>query len=86
MFKKFRSPHTVTSRPKDWLIEAIVVTLIFFVPFGIVAIVYGVKTNTRYEAGEYYRSHVASYRAGLWSKLGVVAGIIFYVVYFILIN
>ncbi|MBK8500481.1 MAG: CD225/dispanin family protein [Flavobacteriales bacterium] len=57
-------------RPKNWLVESILVTLLCCLPFGIVGIVNAANVNTRYDAGDFVGAERASAEAGRWTKIG----------------
>ncbi|MCC3156318.1 CD225/dispanin family protein [Hymenobacter sp. 15J16-1T3B] len=62
-------------RPKNWLVESILVTLFCCLPLGIVAIVNAAGVNSRYDAGDYNGALHASAEAGKWVKYGLYAAI-----------
>ncbi|RTQ47248.1 CD225/dispanin family protein [Hymenobacter gummosus] len=62
-------------RPKNWLVESILVTLFCCLPFGIVAIINAASVNTKYDAGDYAGAQEASAQAGKWVKYGLYAAI-----------
>jgi len=74
-----------TTPPKNWLVEAILVTLFCCLPFGIVGIVYASQVNTKFTAGDYNGAAVASKEAGKWTKIGFFVSIGVFVLYFLLI-
>lgn len=71
-----------TPRPKNWLVESILVTLFCCLPFGIVGIVNAANVNSRFDAGDLAGADKASQEAGKWTKIGFfvgLAGIVIYV-------
>jgi hypothetical protein len=62
-------------RPKNWLVESILVTLFCCLPFGIVGIVNSASVNSRYDAGDYAGALSASQQAGKWTKIGFWVGL-----------
>jgi Interferon-induced transmembrane protein len=62
-------------RPKNWLVESILVTLFCCLPFGIVALISAASVNTKYDAGDYTGAQQASEQAGKWVKYGLYAAI-----------
>jgi hypothetical protein len=64
-----------TAPPKNWLVEAILVTIFCCLPFGIVGIVFASQVNSKYSAGDYNGALLASRDAGKWTKIGFWLGI-----------
>lgn len=62
-------------RPKNWLVESILVTLLCCLPFGIVGIVNAANVNSRYDAGDFEGAERASKEAGRWAKIGFWVGL-----------
>jgi hypothetical protein len=69
------------SKPKNWLVESIIVTILCCLPFGIVGIVYSSQVNSKYAAGDYEGALQASKSAGMWTKIGFFIGLAFIVLY-----
>ena len=67
-------------RPKNWLTESILVTVLCCLPFGIVGIVHAASVNTKYDAGDYEGAIKASNEAGKWTKIGFYAGLAYLLV------
>ena len=61
--------------PKNWLVEAILVTIFCCLPFGIVGIVFASQVNSKYSSGDYSGALQASQEAGKWTKIGFWLGI-----------
>lgn len=69
--------------PKNWLVEAILVTIFCCLPFGIVGIVNAAQVNSRIAAGDYLGAESASREAGKWTKIGFfigIAGVVLYII------
>ena len=62
-------------RPKNWLVESILVTLFCCLPFGIVGIVNAANVNSRFDAGDFAGADRASKEAGKWTKVGFWVGL-----------
>ena len=73
------------ARPKNWLVESIVVTILCCLPFGIVGIVNAAKVNSLYDQGLYDESIRASANAKRWAKYGLIAGIIYLIFVIIMV-
>ena len=72
-------------QPKNYLVEAILITIFCCQPFGIVGIVFSSQVNSKYAAGDYNGALQASKDAKKWTKwgfiTGLVAGILFLLIY-----
>jgi hypothetical protein len=68
-------------RPKNWLVESILVTVFCCLPFGIVGIINAANVNTKFDAGDIEGAQRASAEAGKWTKIGFWVSIGFFVVY-----
>ena len=76
--------NSTIGRPKNWLVESILVTLLCCLPFGIVGIVNAANVNSRFDAGDFAGADKASKEAGKWTKIGFfvgLAGIVLYLVF-----
>ena len=62
-------------RPKNWLVESILVTILCCLPFGIVGIINAANVNSRFDAGDFEGADRASKEAGKWTKIGFWVGI-----------
>jgi hypothetical protein len=72
-------------RPKNWLVESILVTLFCCLPFGIVGIVNASSVNGKYDAGDYAGALYSSQQAGKWTKIGFWIGLAVIVLYLIFV-
>jgi len=61
--------------PKNWLVEAILVTVFCCLPFGIVGIVKAAEVNSKFAAGNYAGALESSQSAGKWTKIGFFVAI-----------
>lgn len=68
------------TQPKTYLLEAILVTIFCFLPFGIVGIVYATKVSTLLDMGEYEKAWDASRKARLWTLWSIGVMLIFWAV------
>ena len=68
-------------RPKNWLVESILVTVFCCLPFGMVGIINAANVNTKYDSGDIEGAQRASAEAGKWTKVGFWVSIGFFVVY-----
>lgn len=71
------------ARPKNWLVESILVTILCCLPFGIVGIINAANVNSRFDAGDFAGAEKASKEAGKWTKIGFFVGLAGIVLYLI---
>ena len=64
------------SRPKTYLMEAIVATLLCCLPFGIVAIVYAAQVDSKFKAGDYQGAQKAAHSAKTWYHVALISGLV----------
>ena len=82
-------PTPPPARPKNWLVESILVTVLCCLPFGIVGIIYAAGVNSKYDAGNYADALESSRQAGRWTKIGFFVGIaviVLYVLFFVILG
>ncbi len=72
-------------RPKNYLVESILVTIFCCLPLGIVGIVFASQVNTKFDARDYQGAIKASKDAKKWMIWGLISSAIIFVLYFILI-
>lgn len=73
-----------TTKPKNWLVESILVTIFCCLPLGIAGIVFASQVNSKYDSGDYTGAEEASIKAGKWTKWGFFAGLAVVILYAIL--
>ena len=71
------------TRPKTYLMEAIVATLLCCVPFGVVSIVYAAQVDSKFNAGDYQGAQKASSSAKTWYHVALVSGLVVGAIYII---
>ena len=70
-------PQTdIPVRPKSWLVESILVTILLFPILGIIAIINAAKVNSLYDQGLYDKSKRASGNAKKWTMIALIVGVI----------
>jgi len=74
-------PMDIPERPKTWLVESILITILCCLPFGIVGIVNAAKVNSLYDQTLYDEAKRASASAKKWAIIGLVVGLIVSLVY-----
>ncbi len=75
-------PHP---KPKNYLVESIISTVLCCVPLGIVAIIQASKVDSLYAASDFQGAQTASDNAKKWALIGAVLGFIFGFLYLALI-
>lgn len=85
MDQTYQTHGTPQVQPKNWLVEAILVTIFCCLPFGIAGIVFATQVNSRYTSGDYAGALRASQDAGRWTKIGFWIGIIWVALWIVFI-
>ena len=70
--------------PRNYIVEAILVSIFCCQPFGIVAIVLAANINSEYRLGNYERAAKLSRQAGIWVTVSLITGLIVGLLYAIL--
>lgn len=70
-------------KPKNWLVESILVTILCCLPLGVVGIVYASKVDNLYSSGDTAGAQDASDKAKKFVTWGAVAGVVIGIIYFI---
>lgn len=71
-------------QPKNYLVEAILVTICCCQPLGIVGIVFASQVNSKFAARDYQGALQASKEAKKWTTWGFAAGLIILIAVFFL--
>lgn len=71
--------------PSNHLVPAILTTIFCCLPLGIVSIVFAAQVNSKWAVGDYQGAMAASESAKKWWIASLIAGIVFAVLYLILI-
>lgn len=66
---------------ENWLVEAILVTLLCCLPFGVVGIIFAAQVNTKQQAGDMEGAEKSRREAAKWTKIGFFVGIGVYALY-----
>ncbi len=77
--------ETNQERPKNYLVESILITLFCCLPLGIVAIINATKVNSAFDTGNHAEAQKASENAKKWMKYGLIAGVVGIVLYVVLV-
>ena len=77
--------QTVVIKPKDYLVESILVTLFCCMVFGILGIVYSVQANSAFSSGNITAANEFSAKAKQWVTYGFWCGIAVVGIYAILV-
>ena len=86
------SSATIPPMPKTWMVESILATILpfllcscIFSLLGIVGIVNATKVESLYRAGSFAEAEEASKQAKLWTKVAMWIGIIWAILFILLI-
>ncbi len=72
-------------KPENYLVWAILSTLLCCLPFGIVAIIKATQVDTYWANGSYDEAYAAADSAKKWTIAGAVSSLVFVVLYLLLI-
>ena len=67
-------------QPDNYLVWAILVTVLCCLPFGIVSIVYSTKVSGLWNQGRYAEAQSAADSAKKWAIIGAIVGGVFYLI------
>lgn len=70
-------------KPDNYLVWAILCTILCCLPLGVVSIVYAAKVDGLYAAGDLDAAQEASDNAKKYAKYGAICGVVGVVIYFI---
>ena len=81
----FQQPNNqqMPPQPDNYLVWAILVTVLCCLPFGVASIIYSVKVGSLYAQGDYNGAVDASQKAKKFAMIGGIGGLIFIVIYVI---
>ena len=74
---------------ENWLVEAILVTLLCCLPFGVVVIIFAAQVNTKQQAGDMEGAEKSRKEAAKWTKIGFWVGlgcIILYILFWLVLG
>ena len=74
------------SPPPNYLVWAILTTILCCLPFGIVSIIFAAQVNSKWTAGDYAAAQDASKNAKIWAWVSFGVGISVLVIYLILLT
>ena len=81
----FQQPNNqqMPPQPENYLVWAILVTILCCLPFGVASIIYSTKVSSLYAQGDYNGAVDASQKAKKFAMIGGIGGLVFIVVYVI---
>ena len=81
----FQQPNNqqMPPQPDNYLVWAILVTVLCCLPFGVASILYSVKVGSLYAQGDYNGAVDASQKAKKFAMIGGIGGLVFIIVYVI---
>ena len=83
----FQQPNNqqMPPQPDNYLIWAILVTILCCLPLGIASIIYATKVSSLYAQGDYNGAVDASQKAKKFAMIGGIGGLIFVIIYVIFV-
>ncbi|WP_314571575.1 CD225/dispanin family protein [Alloprevotella tannerae] len=81
----FQQPNNqqMPPQPDNYLVWAILVTVLCCLPFGVASIIYSVKVGSLYAQGDYNGAVDASQKAKKFAMIGGIGGLVFIIIYVI---
>lgn len=76
---------TAGEKPKNYMVWAILATVLCCLPLGIVSIIFASGVNSKWEAGDVEGAWAASKKAKTWTIIAAVLGFIFQAAYLVYI-
>ena len=76
-------PGPIGPFSENWLVEAILVTLLCCLPFGVVGIIFAAQVNTKQQAGDMEGAEKSRREAAKWTKIGFWVGLGCIILYFL---
>jgi hypothetical protein len=71
--------------PPNYLVWAILTTILCCLPFGIVSIIYAAQVNSKWMTGDYEGARISSKNAKIWAWVSFGAAILGAIVWFTLV-
>ena len=72
-------------KPSNWLIPAILCTVLCCLPLGIISIVFAVQVDSKYNEGDFAGAQSAASKAKLFALIGILSTVICGGAYFIFV-
>ena len=76
----------IGTKPKSYLVLAILATIFCCLAFGIPGIVFAAKVDNYWNAGDYQGAEDASRKARNWTIAAIVTGLVIGIIYYILLT
>lgn len=70
--------------PDNYLVWAILTTILCCLPFGIVSIVKSTQVNTKWMTGDYAGAQQASKDAKKWAIISAIGAVVFWILYVVI--
>ena len=71
--------------PPNYLVWAILTTILCCLPFGIVSIVYAAQVNSKWQTGDLEGAKISSKNARTWAWVAFLSGLAILIIYFVLL-
>jgi hypothetical protein len=68
-------------KPNNWLVPAILVTILCCNLLGVIGVVYAARVDTKYVHGDYAGAADDARQARLWTLIPVAVGVLFWILY-----
>ena len=75
-FTEQKPPAPHQAPPPNYLVWAILTTILCCLPFGIVSIVYAAQVNSKWQSGDYEGARLSSKNAKLWAIVALAVGLV----------
>lgn len=82
-FNQQQQQHQNQTKPKNYLVESILVLLFCCWPLAIPAIINAANVDSRFNAGDYQGAQEASDKARKWMMAAMISGLVVIVIYLI---
>ena len=82
---QFSAPQTPSAKPDNYLVWAILSTILCCLPLGIVSIVYSAKVDGLWEQGAYEAAQDASRKAKTFAMIAAISGFVVALIYGIVV-
>ena len=85
MNDQLNQPAGQNPPPPNYLVWAILTTILCCLPFGIVSIIYAAQVNTKWQTGDYEGAKSSSKNARTWAWVAFIAGLAVVIIYAVLL-
>ena len=79
-----QSPVSNEAPPPNYLVWAIITTILCCLPFGVVSIIYAAQVNSKWQTGDFEGAKISSKNAKIWAWVAFGVGVGVYLLWIIL--